>query len=214
MHPDKNPDDKEAGGKFQMLNMAYKILMDPEKRKIFDETGSVEGIDDELDTASFNLAYAYYRSMYKAITEEDIDAFETQYKESAEEVEDVLQFYEKHSGDVTRLLECIPLSKNEDVKRLLQVIDAAIKEGKIKKTAKYTATRKKVKLLQKEKEDFDEEGMADLRKQMMVKKRKNENDLLERLASKYGATSDEAADIPAKRSAKPKPSKGKRKKKE
>eukprot|EP00826_Nyctotherus_ovalis_P034702 TRINITY_DN2911_c0_g4_i1.p1 TRINITY_DN2911_c0_g4~~TRINITY_DN2911_c0_g4_i1.p1 ORF type:complete len:197 (+),score=69.27 TRINITY_DN2911_c0_g4_i1:180-770(+) len=196
-----------------MLNMAYKILMDPEKRKIYDETGSVEGIDDELDTSSFNLAYAYYRLMYKAITDEDIDMFEAQYKESEEEEEDVLQFYEKYNGDVTHLLECIPLSNNEDVKRLLQVIDNAIKKGKVKSTSKYNATRKKVKLLLKE-ENFDEEGIADLRKQIILKKKKSGDDLLERLAAKYGATSDEVADASAKKRTKPKPSREKRKKKE
>ncbi len=39
VHPDKNQDDPKANENFQYLNLAYKILMDEEKRKIYDETG-------------------------------------------------------------------------------------------------------------------------------------------------------------------------------
>jgi len=201
VHPDKNPDDKEANSKFQMLNMAYKILIDPEKRKIYDKTGSIEEVEDELNTASFNLAYAYYRSIYKEITKKDIDSFELRYKGSKEEEEDLLEFYETHEGNVSRLLEWIPLSKNEDIDRLLKIIDKAIKEGKVKKFPKYSTSKKKVKLLKEE--EIGEEGMADLKKQIMKKREQDTGDLLERLAAKYGAE-------PTKKSPKPK-SKGKKK---
>ena len=38
-HPDKNPDDKEAEGKFKEAAEAYQVLNDPEKRKIYDQFG-------------------------------------------------------------------------------------------------------------------------------------------------------------------------------
>ena len=47
----------------------------------------------DFDTASFDLAYAYYRSVYKTLTFEDVDLYAEQYRGSKEEVEDVLQFY-------------------------------------------------------------------------------------------------------------------------
>lgn len=39
MHPDLNPDDKEAHKKFQQINEANEVLSDPEKRKKYDQYG-------------------------------------------------------------------------------------------------------------------------------------------------------------------------------
>ncbi len=38
-HPDVNPNDAEAGKKFQQLNEANEVLSDPEKRKKYDQYG-------------------------------------------------------------------------------------------------------------------------------------------------------------------------------
>ena len=38
-HPDKNKTDPDAGSKFANISRAYKILSNPESRKIYDETG-------------------------------------------------------------------------------------------------------------------------------------------------------------------------------
>ena len=39
MHPDLNPNDKEAHKKFQQINEANEVLSDPEKRKKYDQYG-------------------------------------------------------------------------------------------------------------------------------------------------------------------------------
>ena len=130
-----------------MLNLAYRTLIDPEKRNLYDETGSIDGIEDDLDTKSFNTAYMFYRSLYKEITKEDIDSFAVRYRNSKEEIDDLIEYYEEFEGDVRKLLECIPLSINEDVDRFIKIIDRCIKEGRLKKTAQYTKTKTKVKLL-------------------------------------------------------------------
>src|ERR1044072_1830170 len=39
LHPDLNPNDKEAHKKFQQINEANEVLSDPEKRKKYDKYG-------------------------------------------------------------------------------------------------------------------------------------------------------------------------------
>jgi molecular chaperone DnaJ len=39
-HPDKNPDDPQADGRFKELNFAYQLLSDPDKRAAFDRYGA------------------------------------------------------------------------------------------------------------------------------------------------------------------------------
>lgn len=42
-HPDRNPGDKEAESKFKKIAEAFEVLGDPEKRKIYDRTGTING---------------------------------------------------------------------------------------------------------------------------------------------------------------------------
>jgi DnaJ-class molecular chaperone len=46
LHPDRNPDDSNAGPKFADFQVACKVFESEEKRQEFDDTGDVKEIDD------------------------------------------------------------------------------------------------------------------------------------------------------------------------
>lgn len=58
-HPDKNLDDPEATTRFQAIQKAYDILSDPDKRKRYDETGSMDSAPSIRDHAIEVVAKLY-----------------------------------------------------------------------------------------------------------------------------------------------------------
>ncbi len=68
----------------------------------------------------------------------------------------MLAYYEEHSGDMTALLECIPLSVNEDIPRFIKFFEESLASKTISKYKAFDKTKGKVRLLKDETKEFEE----------------------------------------------------------
>ena len=62
LHPDLNPNDKEAHKKFQQINEANEVLSDPEKRKKYDQYGKDWQHAEQFENARQQSGAGNYRS--------------------------------------------------------------------------------------------------------------------------------------------------------
>jgi DnaJ family protein C protein 9 len=184
VHPDKNPDDLQAAEKFTNLHNAYLILIDEEKRRLYDTTGEVD------DSVQIDLegTYEYFKLIYPTITEKDIEDFSAKYKNSEMEREDLMSFYKEYKGDMKNLLQFIPLSGNSDTQRLLSIYEELFKEKILKKNKKYTLTKDKIASVSEddaEEVQEEKEKLKDLYSQIIAKKSSRENALSSLRKYKY-----------------------------
>lgn len=187
------------------------MLGDAKRRERYDKFGDDEEGDDFTSQEWLN-AYEYYRAMHPEITKHDVRSFADRYRHSKDEEEDLIGYYQEHSGDITHILEEIICSENGDIERFVAFFDGQIKEGILKKTKRFEQSRGAVKLLpdekaeaKKEKKKLQEESekkvaakkggagsMADLEKMILAKKENNFNGFLSYMEAKYGG--DEGQD--------------------
>jgi DnaJ family protein C protein 9 len=150
-HPDKGGDAK----KFQALSQAHSILSDSEKRKVYDQTGSLE--DEEL-SQDFTFWYEYFRGLFPKISVSDIESFSKKYIGSSEERSDVVAAYNEHDGDLKRIMEVVILAEEGDEHRICTVIDEAISAGELKATKKYLSSRVTKETSEKRKRKAEAKG--------------------------------------------------------
>ena len=96
---------------------------DAARRERYDRTGQT----DE-DSQSFADAYERYRGV--PITEDDIGAYLSTYRESEAEQNDLVAYFEAHGGDVSHILGAIVGSGDADVPRFVKFFKAALRSGK------------------------------------------------------------------------------------
>ena len=192
-HPDKNKTDPDAGAKFANITRAYKILSNPDSRKIYDDTGDY---DDE-DEGKINIMETlnYFRKIHNP---KDIDSFKKKYLNSKEEEEDLINFYKSNDGDIKKILEWIPFSKNEVVPRYIKIYEKLFKNKTLTKNKKFEESKNKVQLLKEDAEEAKEaaQEMEKLTKAIMGKKRKrNYNEYLDNLKERYAKDEDDNGEI-------------------
>ncbi|KAL3136534.1 hypothetical protein ABBQ38_005783 [Trebouxia sp. C0009 RCD-2024] len=144
LHPDKNPNNEEAKSKFQSLQRIYGVLSDSEKRKLYDQIGSLED-SEEVAGEQFNSLYEYYRGLYQKVSEEDIDCFEAEYRGSKEEQVDLLQLYTRFKGNMDMVFAWQICSDAKlDSHRFKSCIEDSIESQQVKRYKSFSAWAKEV----------------------------------------------------------------------
>ena len=185
-HPDKDPS-PEAKLNFQKLAAAYSVLKDAEGRALYDETGYIEG-------DGFDKAADFFRTKFGRISEDDIVAFESKYKGSLAEREDVIEFYQKHAGDISSLLEWIPLSEPDEADRFLTLVVTLISESLIPNLPAYPSSiaklKRNAKKMKKEQEKFTSEISVESLALSIKNRAKNSEFFFQDLIDKYSVKKD------------------------
>ena len=192
-HPDKNKTDPNAGAKFANITKAYKILSNPESRRIYDETGDYD--DEDEGKINIQETLNYFRKIYSP---KDIESFEKKYINSKDEEEDLINFYNSNGGDIKKILEWIPYSTNDDVQRYIKIYEKLFKKKTLTKTKKFDETKNKVELLKEDAEEAKEaeKEMDNLTKAIIGNKRKrNFSNYLDNLKERYAKDEDDDGEI-------------------
>lgn len=196
LHPDKNPGDEEAKEKFQQLQKVISILGDEEKRALYDQTGCVD--DADLAGEVVQNLHEFFRTMYKKVTEADIEEFEANYRGSDSEKNDLIDLYKKCKGNMNRLF-CSMLCSDPklDSHRFKDILDEAIAAGELKATKVYQKWAKQVSEAKpptsplRKREKSNKESESDLL--AIISQRRSErkdrfDSMFSSLVSKYGGS--------------------------
>ncbi|GJQ14686.1 hypothetical protein GpartN1_g6477.t1 [Galdieria partita] len=144
VHPDKNRDDPDATSKFQSLQHIFEVLLDEEKRKIYDETGQDPDSDECFGKLSPEDILRFCRQHFGQVTEERIMEMERKYRGSKEEEEDLKQFYIRFQGNLQRILFYIICSDESDIPRFVRFYDDCISKGLLQSTRMYKQSKRKM----------------------------------------------------------------------
>uniref|UniRef100_A0A7S0CW91 DNAJC9 HTH domain-containing protein n=1 Tax=Amorphochlora amoebiformis TaxID=1561963 RepID=A0A7S0CW91_9EUKA len=117
---------------FKALMRIKHTLLVAENRKAYDETGLRVGWDVEESEKWGKVFIDALRVGYPPISPEEIKQFEIKYKESKEELDDLEKFYHRFEGNMSRILEYLPLSEPQDVSRYVTHLTKRLKSADIK----------------------------------------------------------------------------------
>jgi len=182
------------------LSAIHSILSDEHKRKLYDESGT---LDDQDNSGDFDSWSAYFRNMFPVMTTSDIDKYLANYRGSQEEKNDILGFYERFDGDLEMMMNYIIGSDDENaIDRICCIIDEATQSNFIKSTSKYASSKtkllsKRTKLSKRQKISVESNSTSNLEQLIrnnQHKRKARTNQMLE----KWGITEDdvEQEDIP------------------
>ncbi|KAM9893872.1 hypothetical protein OXX79_006055 [Metschnikowia pulcherrima] len=198
-HPDKiqQLQTNEDKDQFPKIQLAYSVLSDPLKRRLYDTTGSY---GDNMEGAGEFDWKVYFENMTEKITIDMIDEDREKYQGSNEEKEDILNNFVYYEGDFLKLFEVIPHLEFDEASenRVFDIVDHAVANETIEvdKTMtntwnKYKKSRKtKVKQVLKKMAKEAQEA-SELAKKIGAKKASNENDLMAIIQKKNSGRMDD-----------------------
>ncbi|XP_046398157.1 dnaJ homolog subfamily C member 9-like [Ischnura elegans] len=199
VHPDRvdAAEKTECTEKFKIIGKIHSILSDSDKRALYDETGDIG--EDDFSERNWTK---YWRLLFKKITLQDIKNFETKYKGSKEELEDLRKAYLEGEGEMDYILETVLCATLDDEPRLRELLQNMIDDEEIPAYAKFTNESKSKKKRRKRKvekeaeeaEEMKEElGLGDKESDLFALIRKKQtnreqemNSFYDSLAEKYG----------------------------
>uniref|UniRef100_A0A0K0EE18 type I protein arginine methyltransferase n=1 Tax=Strongyloides stercoralis TaxID=6248 RepID=A0A0K0EE18_STRER len=197
-HPDKFRNESEENKasttlKFQIISKIYSILGEEDSKKAYDENGYTGEDDNSDDWVS------YWRKRFKPVNIKDIEAFLEKYTNSDEEKQDIINAYNKHKGDLNKILECTYNYDVSNIDDLMKRINDMINDGTLEKYQKWKPLSKaKIARLKSRKEreaaecekelkklTKNENEATSLEKMILERSRKRGRDILMHLEEKY-----------------------------
>lgn len=121
LHPDHNKS-ATATEEFQELAKIHSVLSDPKKKAFYDKHGEP---GDDVSEADMD-AYEYWRTIFPAFSEKDIEEYRKTYVGATAEKEDLLARYEQHEGDMRSIMESVPFADSENFDRLVAILEDSI----------------------------------------------------------------------------------------
>lgn len=200
-HPDRVPEQQkeESTEKFKLLTKLYNVMIDEGKRSLYDEKGI---IDDDDESSSLSDWIKFWNSIFKPITEEDIEKYEKEYRFSEQEKLDIKRSYIQGKGCINHLMNSVPFLRTEDESRLQTIVQDMIKSNEVpsypifinEPAAKRTRRHKKYAAEAKlaEKEIKKRGNLADQMQQNQMQRANQAASFFDNLIAKYGNREDES----------------------
>lgn len=128
VHPDRveESEKQEATEKFKVLSKIYAILIDQNKRALYDD----HGVIDDDDDSGFNWLQMW-QQFFKPITVEDINNYQKEYVGSETERTDIKKSYLNGKGCLNYIMDHVQFMDCKDEPRIIGIIKEMIVNGEV-----------------------------------------------------------------------------------
>lgn len=139
-HPDRVAEEEKAVAteKFKVLSKLYAVLTDKNKKALYDDKGVIDD-DDERDLSSW---LELWRSVFKPITDQDIQNYQRDYVGSEQEEIDIRKAYLNGKGCINFMMNHVPFMCVEDEDRIQELVRKWIAADEVPDHKVFTAEPK------------------------------------------------------------------------